>query len=355
MSESIPLQYAQSLLRLVPMPAEQLREELIELNLPLVLLKEKAVADASISASDYGRLFIHLVHKLQGQLPANCAPVEDTLSFSSYRMLFQAMLHSPDLERAMQRASVYFRRLQSNGEGFVLIEEGDTVHCRFEFSDNSQRPLFAPENFSLEELNWLPGLTGQIISMSMWHRVCCWFVGTFIELSAVELRQSGKKGKDYSEVFGCAVQFGAAHDVFSFHRRYLEFPVVQSEASLDTMLETYPGELFGINPRSHGVANKVRQLIGTDFQRTLPSLQEVADRLHMTTPTLHRRLREEGVSFQQLKDQCRRDTAIRYLASGDHTTAQLADLVGFSDSSTFHRAFKKWTGLTPVEYKVQHC
>ena len=71
----------------------------------------------------------------------------------------------------------------------------------------------------------------------------------------------------------------------------------------------------------------------------------------MTTPTLHRRLRDEGTSFQQLKDLCRRDAAIGYLTKGEYTTLQLSELMGFSDSSTFHRAFKKWTGLTPQEYR----
>jgi AraC-like DNA-binding protein len=103
------------------------------------------------------------------------------------------------------------------------------------------------------------------------------------------------------------------------------------------------------------VGNKVKHLIGSDFQRPLPSLQDVADRLHMTTPTLHRRLREEGTSFQQLKDQCRKNAAISYLSSGEYTTQQLSELMGFSDSSTFHRAFKKWTGLTPQDYKQKHC
>ena len=62
MADTIPLHYAQSLLRLVPMPEDQLREELKELKLPLVLLEQKAVAEARIPVEEYGRLFIHLVH-----------------------------------------------------------------------------------------------------------------------------------------------------------------------------------------------------------------------------------------------------------------------------------------------------
>ena len=67
--DTIPLRYAQSLLRLTPMSAEQLREELLSLNLPLVLLQPETQSDARIPADDYGRLFIHLVRSLQATLP----------------------------------------------------------------------------------------------------------------------------------------------------------------------------------------------------------------------------------------------------------------------------------------------
>jgi len=74
----------------------------------------------------------------------------------------------------------------------------------------------------------------------------------------------------------------------------------------------------------------------------------------MTPQTLRRRMHEEGQGFQSLKDHLRRDAAIEYLARPDMTLLDIADQLGFSEASTFHRAFKKWTGVAPGEYRHRH-
>ena len=66
---------------------------------------------------------------------------------------------------------------------------------------------------------------------------------------------------------------------------------------------------------------------------------------------MHRRLKTEGTNWQRLKDDARRDAAKAYLDSGEYSTSRVAELMGFSDDSTFHRAFKKWTGKTPRQYR----
>jgi AraC-like DNA-binding protein len=95
----------------------------------------------------------------------------------------------------------------------------------------------------------------------------------------------------------------------------------------------------------------VRALLGNDFSRALPGLDEIAQRLHMTPATLHRRLGAEGTTFQRLKDECRRDVALALLRQQDLSGARIAERLGFSDASAFLRAFRKWTGLTPGEYR----
>jgi AraC-like DNA-binding protein len=81
------------------------------------------------------------------------------------------------------------------------------------------------------------------------------------------------------------------------------------------------------------------------------NLEEVADKLALSPPMLRRRLAAEGHSFQGLKDSVRRDAAIEELQRRDATLEQIAALLGFSEVSTFHRAFKKWTGLAPGDYR----
>ena len=94
---------------------------------------------------------------------------------------------------------------------------------------------------------------------------------------------------------------------------------------------------------------KVRELLYMELGR---SLEDVAARLHMSSRTLIRKLRQEGLSFQGIKDDLRRDLAILQLARGEVALGEIAYALGFSSVAVFHRAFRHWTGMTPGAYRA---
>jgi AraC-like DNA-binding protein len=97
--------------------------------------------------------------------------------------------------------------------------------------------------------------------------------------------------------------------------------------------------------------NVLRIAVNSSLRGGIPKMDEVARKLHMSARTLQRRLQDDGLSFQDLVAEVRRDLSARYLEEADMSLAEVAFLIGFSEVSTFHRAFKQWTGLTPAEYR----
>lgn len=101
---------------------------------------------------------------------------------------------------------------------------------------------------------------------------------------------------------------------------------------------------------SHQVTRDVRTWLETRLQSD-PDIDTTAEALGYSRRTLTRRLREEATSFLQIKDQLRRALALQLLIATHLPVEVIADRVGFADLTTFHRAFKKWTGTTPLAYR----
>ncbi|MEM9531992.1 MAG: helix-turn-helix domain-containing protein [Pseudomonadota bacterium] len=107
--------------------------------------------------------------------------------------------------------------------------------------------------------------------------------------------------------------------------------------------------LSGDSPITHRVRATVLEALGT----TEPGLSHVCSRLKISKSTLFRRLRAEGTTFQSLLDETRSGLAERYLRASDLSNQQVAHLLGYRDSTAFQRAFRKWTGKTPREFRKQ--
>ena len=155
----------------------------------------------------------------------------------------------------------------------------------------------------------------------------------------------------HQRMFRCPVHFGAAADELVYARWQTERPLPTADERLCAILDRHAQALLRGLPPVGGFANRVRSAIAEELRGGNPSLSQVAESLKVSERTLRRRLREEGTSHQELLDALRRDLALRYLDENALSIDEVAYQLGFSQSSAFRRAFKRWTGQTPGQHR----
>ncbi len=154
----------------------------------------------------------------------------------------------------------------------------------------------------------------------------------------------------YENVFPAPLKFDQTITAFWFDAARLKDRVRRDDAALREFLADAYAQV--VLPRHHGGETSARVLrYVRQAQPLWPGLQSTAAALHMSTSSLQKRLALEGTSFQSLKDDLRRDLAIVRLSTGTVSLETLSRELGFSDSPTFQRAFKVWTGGAPGTYR----
>jgi len=106
-------------------------------------------------------------------------------------------------------------------------------------------------------------------------------------------------------------------------------------------------------PQEHEVLASVRRAVAESMREGHPSLKRVAKKIAMSPRTLQRQLKEQGMDFKKLVADTRRRFALSYLGNRSHKLTEIAFLLGYSEVSAFNRAFKHWTGSTPLAYRDQ--
>ena len=119
------------------------------------------------------------------------------------------------------------------------------------------------------------------------------------------------------------------------------------------MLEDHAAAIVAAMPQTDSLAAKVRRAIASRISQGDVQIENVAHTLAMSTRSLQRRLAGEGVSYQELLDEVRRNAASSYLAQNRLAIGEVGYLLGYSEPAAFHRAFKRWHGVTPQAYRDQ--
>lgn len=253
----------------------------------------------------------------------------------TFAMMCHALIHCRTLEKALQRGLLFYS-LFPQGPRWRLSREGDMARLSL---DDSQ--LWDPDHFLSESL------------LVIWHRLGSWLIGQRIRLEQATFSYPiPAHASEYDLLFPCPLVFNAASSSLVFHSRYLNLPLLQDERTLKHFLERSPADLLSRPDEGDSLSSQIRRLLSRD-RTPWPDLEAAAQHLHISPQTLRRHLREESTNFQALKDELRRDIAIFHLGRADLSLQEIAEQLGFSEPSAFHRAFKKWTGVTPGAYRAQ--
>jgi AraC-like DNA-binding protein len=147
------------------------------------------------------------------------------------------------------------------------------------------------------------------------------------------------------------VRFGAPLTKLVFDASILELPLVGADLTLGSLLERQAEESLAGAARGGGFAGRVREVIKEGLPGGEARVEAACRRLGVSPRTLQRKLREEGTSFQGLLEEVQRALAEFYLRDREVAICEVSYLTGFSQPSAFHRAFRRWTGQTPKEFR----
>jgi AraC-like DNA-binding protein len=154
---------------------------------------------------------------------------------------------------------------------------------------------------------------------------------------------------EHARVFGRPPRFASAVNELVFDRALLDHPFDQYDAALHAHLGRHLDELITALDAERELRGRVQKLVTEQLRAGGPDVDDVARKLRLGSRTLQRRLQQEGTSFQGVVNAARRDVALRYLGDRALSLTEVAFLLGFTEPSNFHRAFKRWTGTTPAE------
>ncbi|MBL8956151.1 MAG: AraC family transcriptional regulator ligand-binding domain-containing protein [Myxococcaceae bacterium] len=154
-----------------------------------------------------------------------------------------------------------------------------------------------------------------------------------------------------TKYFGISPTFGTGVSGMEIPDDVLSQPMASADPALKRFLEEQGRTVLETRPASTDLVGVIRQELVRRLGKTEAKVETVADALEMSPRTLQRRLEGEGTSFQEVLDGVREQLAMSYLVNDSLTVSEIAYLLGYSELRAFDRAFRRWTGKTPVAWR----
>lgn len=261
--------------------------------------------------------------------------IGESVALSAFDVVGYCALNSSTLGAAFARVARY-HSIWTDGALFTLETAGDTSAIVYRYADTSILETRQDSEMTLATVT----------------KLCRQIATPDFTPTAVAFQHAAPADvSEHERLFNCPLKFDARANRLSFPSSFLSLPIAKADASLCALLDRHAEELLAKYPPRDSLIDQVRNLLADEFRGGEPSLERIAEHLGLTPRTLQRKLQELGTSYNDVLDQMRRQLAMRYLREPRMAICEVAYLLGFSESSSFHRAFKRWTGLTPKEFR----
>jgi AraC-like DNA-binding protein len=239
----------------------------------------------------------------------------------------------------MREAVQVFMRCSSlvfEGGGFRLRESGDLGHFSYEHPFPGSRF----ERFAAE------------VALAAVLRMGLQITGTDKRPREVRFRHADPGYADeYERVFGCPVRFEQPGNEVVFDRAVLDVPQVHRDELLCELLREGADRLLAQTVATERLADRILEALKLQLELGAADPQRLAQRFGMTLRSLQRRLQASQRSLTQLLDDARREVACTELRMPQVSIKDVAHRLGFSEPSAFYRAFRRWTGMTPAQFR----
>lgn len=156
---------------------------------------------------------------------------------------------------------------------------------------------------------------------------------------------------EYEEFFGCDVYFNSQFNGVVVRTESLTLPLINHNKEVLSILCNH-AEVQLSEKKAMASLHIIQQYITDQLPNKVPSLMEVAEHLGISVRQLQRKFQKEETNLTELIELIRKNLAIAYLTQTDHKIAYIASILGYSEQSAFQRAFKRWTGNTPQEFRL---
>ena len=247
------------------------------------------------------------------------------------------LLNSPTFGEALNNLCRYYHLL-SDAITPVLSVESDSVMVGLDFP-----PYEIPYYRHAAEAH-----------LSYYHHLFTRLTDDKFKLDRVDfIHPSPLNTAPHQDLFGAPVYFSQRYNRLIFNQKILNSPVFISNPELLKALKKHANEILGRIYTSNTFASRVEKSIIELLPTGKSDIDTIATKLAMSKRNLQYKLKHEGTTYKTLLDKMKKNQAAYFLEKTDISIVDVAFLLGYTEQSTFNRAFKKWTGRTPREFRLQ--